>query len=256
MQNKYFYFIMAPFIFLCISCKKPLNSPTKTKELNSKVFVRYEPTQKYYTIYQDIISRGILENNARAAETTFKLPNNFSIVTKECGDINAYWDKIKKELIMCYELIDYTYQLEGGNLTGNRGKNILNFVFFHELAHALIDILNLPITGREEDAADQFATTLLLAKNDDNTLSAVDASLFFLSDSTQAGLERYWSEHSLDIQRFYNILCWAYGLNPTQTKFVVDGGQLPVERTLRCQEEYTQMSTAWERILSPHYHKP
>ena len=30
--------------------------------------------------------------------------------------------------------------------------------FFHELGHALIDAWDLPITGREEDAADQLPT--------------------------------------------------------------------------------------------------
>ena len=35
-------------------------------------------------------------------------------------------------------------------------------IFFHELGHGLIDMLQLPVTGREEDVVDEFATMLLL----------------------------------------------------------------------------------------------
>lgn len=34
-------------------------------------------------------------------------------------------------------------------------------MLFHELGHAFISLYDLPITGREEDAVDQFAAILL-----------------------------------------------------------------------------------------------
>ena len=44
------------------------------------------------------------------------------------------------------------------------------FVFFHELGHALIDVYELPITGREEDAVDQLSTWILTDGTDDGEL--------------------------------------------------------------------------------------
>ena len=41
-------------------------------------------------------------------------------------------------------------------------SGVLSFVFLHELGHALIHELALPITGREEDVADQLAVASLL----------------------------------------------------------------------------------------------
>ena len=38
----------------------------------------------------------------------------------------------------------------------------LLYEFYHELAHTLIDMLWLPVLGREEDSADQFAVIALL----------------------------------------------------------------------------------------------
>jgi Zn-dependent peptidase ImmA (M78 family) len=38
----------------------------------------------------------------------------------------------------------------------------VSLVFLHELGHALLDVLQIPILGREEDASDQLATYMLL----------------------------------------------------------------------------------------------
>src|SRR6185295_2240523 len=45
---------------------------------------------------------------------------------------------------------------------GGKAIAAMVFVFYHELGHALIDIYDLPVTGREEDAVDQLATVMLL----------------------------------------------------------------------------------------------
>ena len=44
-----------------------------------------------------------------------------------------------------------------------QARQAFAFVFLHEAGHALIDQLELPVTGLEEDAADQFATMILTA---------------------------------------------------------------------------------------------
>lgn len=40
------------------------------------------------------------------------------------------------------------------------GLAVTTFVFYHELAHALIDVYDLPVVGREEDVADSLATVV------------------------------------------------------------------------------------------------
>jgi Putative metallopeptidase len=89
------------------------------------------------------------------------------------------------------------------------------FVFYHEMGHALVDVLRLPITGKEEDAVDQLST-LILAESDDQG-EGEDAALngaiwFFLTGSENEITESAFAdEHSLGQQRFYNIACWVYG---------------------------------------------
>ena len=52
-------------------------------------------------------------------------------------------------------------------------------IFYHELGHALIDVLNLPIFGQEEDAADVLSVFLIDALYEED--SAVDLARTGLS---------------------------------------------------------------------------
>jgi hypothetical protein len=69
--------------------------------------------------------------------------------------------------VLCSELFD-DVELTADTLSFENEEDIwtfdlgnLWFVFYHELAHAVIDQLNLPVVGGEEAAADQFATVTL-----------------------------------------------------------------------------------------------
>ena len=41
------------------------------------------------------------------------------------------------------------------------------FILYHELGHALIDQLGLPVLGREEDAADNLASIMMIPEQAD-----------------------------------------------------------------------------------------
>jgi hypothetical protein len=58
-------------------------------------------------------------------------------------------------------------------------------------------------------------------------------------------------EHSLDLQRFFNIQCLVYGSDPTRYDALVSTGDLPVERAKRCPGEYDQALRAWRSLLEP-----
>lgn len=66
-----------------------------------------------------------------------------------------------------------------GNLLG---------IFYHELGHALIDILDLPIFGQEEDAADVLSIFLIDAFYEEEAAVqlAYDAAFGFLGEAEAA----------------------------------------------------------------------
>ncbi len=91
------------------------------------------------------------------------------------------------------------------------------FAVYHELGHALIDLLNLPVIGREEDAADGFAAVMMIpGKPDllrDELIIAVADGWRLLGEQAVAGggPDQLWGEHALDEQRHFSVVCWLVG---------------------------------------------
>ena len=57
--------------------------------------------------------------------------------------------------------------------------------------------------------------------------------------------------HGLDVQRFYNVLCMAYGSDPEAFGGIVEKGYLPKDRAEGCGEEYAQVGYAVQKLISP-----
>ncbi|MEL6451430.1 MAG: DUF4344 domain-containing metallopeptidase [Pseudomonadota bacterium] len=120
-------------------------------------------------------------------------------------------------------------------------------IFYHELGHALIDILGLPVFGQEEDAADVASILLIDAFYDEETAQALayDAAFGFLGEAEVAEGAAYWDVHGPDEQRFYNTVCLFYGANPeARDDFAADLG-LPAARADTCPEEYALAMDSW-----------
>lgn len=124
-------------------------------------------------------------------------------------------------------------------------------IFYHELGHALIDILQLPVFGQEEDAADVASILLIDGFYDEEAAQALayDAAFGFLAEADFVGDVAYWDVHGPDEQRFYNTVCLFYGGNPdAREDFAIDLG-LPEERAETCPEEFQLALDSWGPAL-------
>jgi len=54
----------------------------------------------------------------------------------------------------------------------------LFFALAHEFGHGVFDIFDIPVFGREEDAADQFATYVMLQFGDDRARRLITGAAF------------------------------------------------------------------------------
>ncbi|MET0549041.1 MAG: DUF4344 domain-containing metallopeptidase [Xanthomonas sp.] len=202
-----------------------------------------------------------------AMDGMLMLPGPLHLIAAECGQINAFYSPAKHELVMCYEMVDMLVKVGAGLGEQNQDQNFsarfllanARFIMLHEFGHALIDMLKLPSTGREEDAADQLASSLMLmfmAPNESPGILAENlrlAGLFFmLNTKEQYGAADFADEHSLGQQRFYNLMCMLYGHDPAKYLRLVTSGMLPEDRALRCQTESNRITTAWAQLLLPH----
>ena len=158
-----------------------------------------------------------LRETADALNKAFSLPHDIFIGFDNCEGANAFYDPEKKRVTVCYELAEDLYEAfkkdyKTDAQVEDAVTNATTFVFFHELGHALVDAYDLPITGREEDAVDQLSVLLLADGTEEGERMVLDAAVSF---SRQAGDEldelAFADEHSLDRQRYYNIICLLYG---------------------------------------------
>lgn len=132
--------------------------------------------------------------------------------------------------------------------------NVLS-IFYHEMGHALIDLMGLPVFGQEEDAADVASVILTdyLWEPDAALAIAYDASFGFAAEAMMGAQEGYdiawWDVHGPDEQRFYNTVCLFYGADPeARDDFAEDMG-LPEDRAETCEEEFELAAGSWVPVL-------
>jgi hypothetical protein len=230
--------------------------------------VQYSNVQnpRYVQINEEYRRKRVLEQIADQLNAAIAIPENVVITFNECGQPNAFWNPRDRQIVMCYELMDQMAQdfkevAQTQEELEQRVSGALTFAFIHELGHCLIDVLKLPSTGREEDAVDQLSTFVLVGlSGDEGEQMAISGALSWgiqyerlaKSGKTAAELDMLWAdEHSMDGQRFYNILCWVFGHNPNKYMGMINK-PLPEARAVRCPQEYSRLASAWLTLLKPY----
>jgi len=135
------------------------------------------------------------------------------------------------------------------NVWGNQ------FILGHELGHAVIHQLNLPLTGLEEDSADGFATFFTVNDKETGPNAALGAAVLFDalgSKKPNLTIEDFSSDHAFIRQRVYNFLCSALGSDPQRLQSLVTDGYVPETRALLCRREWAQLDYGWWTLLEPH----
>jgi hypothetical protein len=200
-----------------------------------------------------------IESIVEELNTQFSLPYDIYICFKDCQSPDAYYDDETSQVVLCYQLIDDYYDLFSRKVRNKAKlneavKGAMAATFLHELGHALMDALHLPTTGKEEDAADQLSTLILVNNIEGGEEMALDAARSFklYADQERGEEKLYWDEHSLDEQRFYDTVCMVYGYNPDKYDYLVMNGTLPRMRANRCPEDYDKIRSSWKKLLGPY----
>ena len=135
------------------------------------------------------------------------------------------------------------------------------FVMTHELGHGVINEMNLPVLGREEDAADSFAIVTALkigSVGSARVLMAAGEGLVLSAkrDKKEGNPLAFSDEHGLDLQRAYNVVCYVYGSNPEKYKQLAKETKFPEERQAACPYEWKNVAWSWDEMLKPHLRSP
>lgn len=197
----------------------------------------------------------------------FQWPEQLTIETTECGAVNSYYQRknFKPTVTICYEFLKRILELlpneatPAGLTPTDAAVGQFFWVTFHEVGHAAFDMFNVPIFGHEEDAADNFATfiTLQFGKGQARRLinGAAWAWRAYLGDYqknpvVQTRLAAFATDHGLPQERFYNLVCLAFGANSQEFADLV--GFLPPTRSPNCSHEYQTLVRAFRQQIRPH----
>ena len=210
----------------------------------------------------------ILDYEADFLNGQLQLPHDIEVIAMECNKVNSYYVADTKQIIICYEYLDrifevYDYYHEDDGSRYEYAYDVIVGTFYHEVAHALIDVYDLPITGSEEIVADQFTAYMLNFIYEEDTSAGPRMILhngysYYLNSLIQeefdSGKESlaYHNTHGLDEQRKFNFYCWGYGIDPVKYEYVVTDGFLPIERAVSCEEEFNTISNTWAKLLDEH----
>jgi hypothetical protein len=244
------------------------DSGARSRGGSGAIGVEYTPAVEaaYPTEVAALRAEGTLDEIARGIDGTFRLPRRLTLTLDACGGVpNAFYEADGRRIRLCIELVDAITALyarsaqrgafHAGDVDG-AVANALRFVLFHEAGHALVHVLDLPITGREEDVADQLATLMLDDGTEAGALAALSGAQTLNVEPVDPARAPYWDEHGLGPQRFYNVVCWVYGRDPEARRALVSGNVLPAGRAARCPGEYERMWAGWRSLLGSRLRGP
>ncbi len=255
----------------------------ENNRINTKQRVKSNGVGKFILQYENssnralrdgLIETGMFDSIVNELNSSgLVIRENVPVTFKDCGTPNAFWDPSNKNIIMCYELISFGFQLfnKKANYSEREAiaKSLNNsvFTFYHELGHALIDVLDLSAVGQEEDTVDEFASVMLFRKfnNESAAQIVLDSSAFYEILYKMGARGSGWGEHAPNDKRLFNLVCFVYGSNPTAYKKVFEekfnllnqegtATQRDIDsRAYKCQNEYAEKIDSWNKLLLPHY---
>jgi hypothetical protein len=226
---------------------------------NSQVDVAYNEPQdpQFRPIRERLMRRQVLEQ-LRLFLSPLRLPRKLLVQLDQC---NAEFRPYQPggAVTICYEYVAKVAQLVPRNqqLGSPPPESMIVGAFvqqvLHEVAVATFDILDIPVWGRERDAADKLAGFIMMQFGKDVAVRVMlGAARFFEVSERQWTQTDFASDLAPEAQRFYNYLCIAIGADPTTFKYLVDQNTMPVRRAQRCQGEFLQLRQAFVQQIMPH----
>jgi hypothetical protein len=197
----------------------------------------------------------------------FRFSEQLTVETTECGGVNSYYQRknFKPTVTICYEFLKRILELlpnettPAGLTPPDAAVGQFFSVTFHEVGHAAFDIFNVPIFGHEEDAADNFATFIMLQFGKGQARRLINGAAWawraYLGDYqknpvVQTRLAAFATDHGLPQERFYNLVCLAFGANSQE--FADFESFLPPARSPNCSHEYQTLVRAFRQEIRPH----
>ena len=224
-----------------------------------------------YELREELERAGTLEIAVQTLNDSFDIPHDVRIILG--GEEGPLYDPETLEILIPHDFLISGFErhlaaveddlaesqanpyseepeLDAHDIARDIMLDVLEHTLYHEAGHALIDLLELPVVGREEDAVDVLATLMVLGLYPEGGEIALNAAFdFVLLEWEEGGIheEDLRGEHSLDSQRSHAISCLVLGSNPDRySDLVQDFG---IDGTERCADEFHRQRDNWFALL-------
>ncbi|HZR62134.1 MAG TPA: DUF4344 domain-containing metallopeptidase [Xanthobacteraceae bacterium] len=236
----------------------------------NRIRIQYDPPKNpdLQEIYGRLEDRQFLEKIQRIL-SPLRLPEELTVKTAECGMMNAWYkrENSKPTVTVCYELLKNISQslpkqtTPSGITPADAAIGQAVWLVLHEVGHATFDMFRVPIFGHEENAADNFADYIMLQFGKGQARQLIGGAAWawrgYVADyrtnpEIREQLAAFASNHGQPQERFYNLMCLAYGADPVTFADLTQDGFLPPSRSPNCKYEYKTLTDAFHQEISPH----
>lgn len=221
--------------------------------------VEYQQSGRYVQERVLLERSRVLEQGSLMLQSLIKL-NPATIEVKECGTANAHYQQapvtplLPGQITICYELLREV--INGNTARGmapdkaaQTGLYLMLFALNHEVGHKVIREFNLPFTGSEEDAADEFAVMILTQQGKDKPVKA--AILQQAQSEDVAGTDLNTEYRTATQRKFFNT-CLLYGSDPEKHEVLATQLGFTSDRRAECTEKYDRALSNWLKFLEPY----
>src|SRR5262245_1756446 len=272
-------FPTAAFAFLlsAVSTAPAMAQAPPADLFNPRVEIEYVRPRNadFVPIHDRLKARKVLETLRQfLAPLKFKDGQKLTVKFDECG---ATYLRYKRQQVVtvCYEFVDQIDRLAPTapvqlvqtamrppvNPDAARVGPVVQ-ALIHEVAVATFDLLDIPVWGRQDEAADRVAALVMLwFSNYDLAWNTIVGNAWFLAGSALVPPDLA-DVRGVTAQRYYTMLCIAYGGDrKTFGSFVAversydpspAAGDLPLARARSCPEEFNTLRDGFNKAVGPH----
>ena len=259
-----FAFFISFFACKNTSTKTNINTEAKKikrileqQEIDFQLTVEKPKNAEFDEIYELLQTENVLQDFIYAMNERIEFPGEVTIKVVECGEDNAFYNPEDASISICYEFLQHAIAMQDEENIPKREKllHAAGFTFLHEMGHAIVDKLKIPITGKEENAVDELAMVILMSDTSDATYyAAIEGAMQFYRDALEEDLRKYpyYDTHAPSIERYYDMLSIIVGANPESAKEYVgkkDKFKLHPDRAETAEADYEQKLANWKKLL-------
>ncbi len=227
-------------------------------------FVATTSDIKYTYIQTEISTNGKVRRMLDLLHQNFIFGGNITVIFERCPKegANAFFDWKTNSITLCYELIHKFVQenTQSTFTTQQKIQQAIDFTLLHEFGHAMVFYYDLPITGKEESAVDEFAMYILMKLGDQESIdSAIEGVRQFgyetLNDSKLTNDEyakNHADVHDLNLVRYFDLVKFMVGIFPEMKTTGWVGNefwQIPTYLAVDLEYYAARKIKTWDRLL-------